>query len=241
MSGNVTGTDVVFLSPRVMSAAVIITVMGFAACGDSEGPVTEPGPTVPTITRVTATTPGVGIEAAPLTFVAEGSSSAGTSYTWQFGDGSSLTGGASVTKAYAAAGTYTIQVSASNTAGQSSASTSIRIVSLRGVWRGTVTGHLPPSDRPIPITSFELTLNSSLPLGPGFINLDATWLDDAGCRQRGIVGNVSAPRNILVSVESLICNDGDFTLVGTPDDEGRVINGTCPRGGSNCRFAMVRQ
>lgn len=220
------------------AAAVMLSSLG--ACNKNKTP-TEPTVSAPTISRIATSPTGVGLEAAAMTFTAEGTSSTGTSYSWNFGDGSTSTGGASATHAYANAGTYTVQVSASNSAGQASSSSSIRVVSLRGIWQGTVTGHTRfPPNRPIPITAFEIRLNQSLPGTDAELN--ATWADSAGCRaDRFLRGSVSGPNTVRMGVEQLLCNDGDFYLSGTTDAEGRVVTGTCSLGGPNCKFTMTRQ
>jgi hypothetical protein len=49
------------------------------------------------------------------------------------------------------------------------------------------------------------------------------------------------PRSVAVGVESLLCNDGEFHLKGTADDEIQVISDTCLLGGPVCQFRIVRQ
>ena len=148
-----------------------------------------------------------------------------------------------MTKAYSGAGSYTVQVTATNSAGSASSSTLVRVVSMQGTWIGTVTGHTRfPPQRPIAITSFELRINQTLPARPSTSAVSANWLDSAGCRQNfNIIGDVVAPNTAFVSIESLLCNDGDFSMTGTPDADGRVITGTCTLGGPNCKFTMTRQ
>jgi hypothetical protein len=72
--------------------------------------------------------------------------------------------------------------------------------------------------------------------------LTAFWSDDAGCRHRLVVQGVGyAGGDFAISAESLSCNDGDLTMVGTPDAGFNVVRGTCLNGGPNCRFEIVRQ
>lgn len=120
------------------------------------------------------------------------------------------------------------------------------MASLVGTWIGTVTGHSGyPPQRPIPITWFELCVDQSPPESE-LTRLAASWSDNAGCRggtgyPYAIFGLVRDPRSISVGVEGLACNDGDFYLNETANEEIRVVTGTCPLGGPTCQFRMVRQ
>jgi len=146
----------------------------------------------------------------------------------------------------ARSGSYTVQATVKNGAGQASASDTVRVASLAGTWIATITGHTNyPSQRPIPITSVELRLDQS-PTASDPTKLGGIWRDDAGCRagngyQSSIFGSVRTPRTLSIGVDSLFCNDGDLYLNGTADEEMRVITGTCALGGPDCRFVMTRQ
>ena len=208
------------------------------ACG-SEIPSAPSGGTL-TVRSVSVSPSGAGLEnATQFTFSANlGAASPQTAFAWQFGDGgsSSSTTGPTATHVFTRAGTFTVQVTVSNSAGQVSASTTVRVASLVGTWVGTVTGH---TGRPTPITSFELNL--SQPLGPAGLNtpLAASWTDNAGCRRSNLIfGSVSHPRSVTLGVEQLSCNNGDdFYLTGTTDDQVQRITGTCTGG---CQFQMTR-
>ena len=58
-----------------------------------------------------------------------------------------------------------------------------------------------------PITSFQVTLNLTLPT-TGSSMLSGLWVDNAGCRSSQIFGGTTAALGF--SVEQLACNDGDM-------------------------------
>lgn len=230
----------------LLTPATCLWVQGCG--GDSKSP-TSPSVAQPVVRAISVSPSGVGLEnATEFTFSADTNATAPQStFAWQFGDGSSTTAGGTVTHVFTRAGTFTVQLVVTNAAGQASASTTVRVASLIGTWIGTVTGHTRfPPNRPIPIRAFELRLYQSLgPPGPASATtLNASWTDDAGCRENRygfIHGEVKHPRSVKVGVESLLCNDGDFYLDGTADEEIRTVTGRCPLGGPACEFRMVRQ
>lgn len=132
--------------------------------------------------------------------------------------------------------------------GNSSASTTqVSVRSLAGRWAGVVTGHTSyPRNRPIPINTFDLVINTVTRDGASAV-LSGSWADDAGCRESrsGFIRQVISPKataEVRFSVESLVCNDGDFILKGTADAAFDRVEGTCSGGGgANCRFTMVRR
>jgi hypothetical protein len=70
--------------------------------------------------------------ATQLTFTAQ-SSGNGVTYSWDFGDGGAASG-PSVTHAYAAAGTFTVKVTATNAGGSAAGSALVTVRSLTGAW-----------------------------------------------------------------------------------------------------------
>jgi len=225
----------------------LLTLLSVGCGGDSKSP-TAPSVAAPVLTTISTSPSGVGLEGVTqFTFSAGTNATASqSSFEWQFGDGSSTTGGATVAHVFARSGSFTVQVTATSSGGQASASNTVRVTSLVGTWIATVTGHTNyPGQRPIPITAIELQLDES-PTSPEPTKLAGTWRDDAGCRagtgyQSSILGSVRDPRTLSIGADSLFCNDGDLYLNGTADDEMRVITGTCALGGPDCRFVMTRQ
>lgn len=211
--------------------------MSLEACGRSI-PGAPSGGTL-TVSSITMSPSGAGLEnATQFTFTANvGPASPQTVFDWQFGDGgSSSTTGPTATHLFTRAGTFTVQVTVSNSAGQVGASTPVRVASLVGTWLGTVTGHM---GQP-PITSFDLTVHQPLERGAPTTPLAASWIDNAGCRRTNLMfGSVSHPRSVTVGAQQLSCNNGnDFYLTGTTDDQVQRITGTCTGG---CQFQMTRR
>lgn len=232
------------MRPFTLGVLFALTAIGAGCGGRASGPSPTPVVLSPVVRSISVSPVGVGLESATeFTFSADTDGGPQTSYTWNFGDGSSVVGGSSTPHTYSRSGTFTVQVIATNLAGQDAQSTSTRVASLKGRWLGTITGHPGVPRRWRPITSFELRLDSGLP-GPdgGAAEINASWADNAGCRvTRGLFGSVQPAREVQVGVEQLLCNDGDFYLRGTADEQVSVITGTCPSGGPNCQFRMVRQ
>jgi len=235
------------MQARLLSSITLLTILSVACGGDSPSP-TAPSGAALAVNGLTVSPAGAGLEGlTQFTFSVNTNATASEStFDWQFGDGSSTSGGASVSHVYARSGSFTVQVTVRNTAGQASASNTVRVTSYAGTWSVTMTGHTHyPIQRPIPITNVQLRLDQS-PSGSDPRKLSGNWSDDAGCRagngyQSSIFGWLRDSRSLTIGVDSLFCNDGDLYLVGTPDDDLRVISGTCPEGGPDCRFVMVRQ
>lgn len=228
-------------------AGALIAVAGSVAlllpgCGGGTGSPNGPG-TTGTLRTISVSPSGIGIEAATrFMFTADVTNASGSSYAWNFGDGGSAQALAA-SHVYSRAGTYTATFTMTTPSGRSERSVVVSVASLVGLWQGTVTGHSRyPANRPIPITAFQLRLHQPPPAGSTG-RLSATWTDSAGCVDSARVhGWVADPRIIRFGVEQLACNDGDFYLQGTADEQIRVITGECmTQGGPNCRFQMVRQ
>lgn len=114
--------------PMAFAAALAI---GLSACGGGSGggsgsgsgaQSAESAPSAPT---ATITNGSAAYAQNTVTFSASSTDPAGRSlsFTWDFGDGSSAVSGASVSHLYAAAGTYNLTLTATNTANVSATST----------------------------------------------------------------------------------------------------------------------
>ena len=84
--------------------------------GNGGGTVSTASPTTPTITI----SPAAPVSGQSVNFsgAATDPGALAITYSWDFGDSSSLSAGSSVTKTYAKAGTYTVTLTATNTAGK---------------------------------------------------------------------------------------------------------------------------
>ncbi len=242
------------LCPKLRGWACVtaaLSVLAVSGCSDYESmpttPTQSPAPSPSTPTGAPALT-GVGIEpggaglqhATDFAFQPLGETGASPTFAWTFGEGGTSSAGANVRYVYAQAGTFTVRVEARNGAGSSAATRTVDVRSLAGAWSGTVTGHTNlPAGQAQPVRTFELTLEQtpSRALGP----VTGEWTDNAGCRQRTMLGQVSHPRDIVISLESFFCNNTDFTLTGTMDASGTVVEGRCVNGGPDCVFRMTRR
>ena len=98
----------------------------------------------PTVSAVTAT-PTTGLMAGTtITFAASARDDDGDAltYTWDFGDGSSPSTGASTTHVYNTANAFTAKVTVSDGKKDVSGTTTVTIKTLAGTWRGTLGGTL---------------------------------------------------------------------------------------------------
>ena len=264
-----------FSAWRFIGVLVITLVPALAiACGNVGNSPTEPSPSTNPSTSffslqsLDVTPQGTGVQhGTEFMMEAVGVFPSNTVFRWDFGDGNSASGEPLVTHVYGRRGTFSVSLEVSSGEESASRSQDVRIRSLLGTWDGVVTGHTNvPSHRPIPITSFELTiftvpgpLNPLDPLRSTYVSLDGRWKDDAGCRVgRGFSGGgylnqnlrfnpiVVGPTVVGVSfgIESFECNGVggflDFWFYGTADDDFNGVEGTCD-GGPNCRFRMQRR
>lgn len=108
--------------------------------GSTVTPVTPVTPT-PTITqgRIVAEPTGAILVSGTPVLTAQGftaSDNATLSYAWNFGNGNTQSGLASVRPSYATAGTYTVRVTATGSTGATSSATlDLRVGSMTGRWR----------------------------------------------------------------------------------------------------------
>lgn len=127
--GDVNHRAWVRLIGRLTMAGVLVS--GLGACGGGSGgdngsgpgaQSTESAPSAPTVTIASAS---AVYAQNTVKFTASGTDPAGRalSFTWDFGDGSSAVSGASVAHLFAAAGTYSLKLTATNTANASTSST----------------------------------------------------------------------------------------------------------------------
>jgi hypothetical protein len=226
--------------------AVALLSTGCNASNDDDGLPTAPSPPptssgAPQLTGISADPGGAGLQhATEFSFQPIGEPGTSPTFAWTFGEGGSSNAGADVRYVYAQAGTFTVRLEARNQAGSSAVTRNVDVRSLAGAWSGTVSGHTTvPPGQPQPIRSFELALNETpmRTLGP----VSGSWLDNAGCRQQTMLAQVGHPREVMISLEGLFCNNTDFTLTGALDASGNVIEGRCANGGPDCTFRMTRR
>jgi predicted phage tail protein len=140
----------------------------------------------------------------------------------------------------APAGTYFVRLVATNACGNSPPSAQISftiaapVPSLVGTWDGVVFNHPGSFGRP-PITSFVLTVTRQPTAG--IFTRAGSWADNLGCRSSNVVPYLTSSGAAVISIESLACNDGDFTMTVT-SAAGAVVQGTC-RGA--CTFRMTKR
>jgi hypothetical protein len=243
----------------IASATLVLT----AAC--SAGSPT--GPTALSVEGLRVTPEGAGVQyGTNFQFELTGSFPPGTQFSWQFGDGATLASSTpSASHTYRQTGSFAVTADARAGSSTGSSTRQVLVGSLVGRWVGTITGHTNfRLYRPIPIRRFDLTV-THVPVPEfcptctvGSSLLHASWSDDAGCRESsppfhrgGIPGAMSfiyqsfprVPRaEVSFGIEQFYCNaDRDLYLVGTANGTFDRVEGTCPLGGPDCRFSMVRQ
>ena len=180
------------LSDGNLLVALLAVLVGLTStlvgCGGDAG-----SPTAPTGLSLSVTPQTTGVQyGTEFIMEAVGSFQSTTTFRWDFGDGTSALG-ERVTLVYEQSGTFSVSLEVSS--GQN-ARRDVVVRSLLGRWGGVITGHTAvPSNRPIPITSFELTVftvpNPSALVTPfgSTVSIDGLWADDAGCRVgRGVPG-----------------------------------------------------
>jgi hypothetical protein len=140
----------------------------------------------------------------------------------------------------APAGTYFVRLVATNACGTSPPSNEVSFAiappvptSLVGTWDGVVFNH-PGSLGRGPIRSFVLRIDRNPSSGSGSYGL---WTDNLGCKSTNVQAFFGTGGRVTISIESLACNDGDFSLFVT-SAVGNVLQGTC-RG--SCTFRMTRR
>ena len=221
----------------------LVACIAVGGCGGSSPSPSSPSPPQTVIVNISVLPSGIGlVNGTRFTFsAAVGSGASAGSVLWEFGDGSTSTGTASVTHVYSREGTFAVKATAASITGQPSATTAVRVVSLVGnKWYGVVSGHrLSSSSKRI--TSFEVEFRE--PLSASLSAINGLWADNAGCRTPpSFLGHVGDPRSLTFGFESFDCNDGyDFYLRGSADEQGEVFTGTCPQGGAECQFRMTKR
>ena len=116
------------LGPMILAGALAI---GLSACGGGSGGSSDIGTggqstsSAPSAPTVAITNGSAAYAQNTVKFTASSTDPAGRalSFTWDFGDGSSAVSGASVAHVFAAAGTYNLKLTATNTANVSATST----------------------------------------------------------------------------------------------------------------------
>jgi len=175
------------MRPLSVGLLLAVTAFGLGCGGSTPSPSPTPVVVAPVVRSISVSPAGVGLESGTqFTLVADTDANSQATFNWQFGDGNTVAGGASAIHIYARSGTFTVQVTAMNSAGQATRSTSIRVTSLIGRWLGTITGHPGVANRWRPLTSFELRLNSSPGSGDGpSTELSASWATTHGAVRPG--------------------------------------------------------
>lgn len=64
-----------------------------------------------------------------------------------------------------------------------------------------------------------------------------SWADNLGCKSTRVVPFISSNGAVTISIESLACNDGDFSMFVT-SVAGKVVQGTCK---GSCTFQMTKR
>lgn len=140
-------------------------------------------------------------------------------------------------------GQYYVRVTAINACGTSPASSetsfavgSVGGASLAGNWSGVVFNYTRPFGRGV-LTNFDLRIDTPPP-ATGVASRAGLWIDNLGCRH-SLIATLTSMGLPIISMESLACTDGDFTL-RVRSNTGTVVEGTC-NGGPNCTFRMTRR
>jgi len=229
--------------PAVLSMVVVLLM---SSCS-SDSP-SAPTPTAQAVAlavgSMRAIPAGVGVvHNTDFAFEAVGTFPAATSFAWQFGDGSSATTSTpTATHVYSQVGNFGVVVEARAGSSSGTATNPVTVRSLIGRWHGTVTGHtVVPRQRPIPITSFDLTINNApRPATPtGIVELSASWADDAGCRRDRLIVQSFTPRpaaEVNISIESLSLQRRRFLDERNRRREVRPRRRHLPERGSNLPF-----
>jgi hypothetical protein len=108
--------------------------------------------------------------------------------------------------------------------------------SMIGIWDGTITNHVPRGLGRL-ITTFTLQLNAN----PPFIGTTFARFVSTACNHTAIVGYYDTASGApAVSMESMLCTDGDFGLV-METLTATTAEGPCTNGGPNYRFSMRKR
>lgn len=108
--------------------------------------------------------------------------------------------------------------------------------SLIGTWDGTITNHVPRGTGRL-ITSFTLQLNANPPFGGSTFGR----FTSSFCNHTLLAGYYSTSTGApAVSMESMLCTDGDFGLV-METMSATMAEGPCSLGGPDCRFTMRKR
>jgi hypothetical protein len=216
-----------------MLLACLAACVFVAACDDND---TGTGPT-PTMNAgtIAVSPPSVGlVDITAFTLAAQGFSSSdggAITYSWDFGDNTKTTGGASVTHVFTQTGTFDIRVTASNNAGVTAQgpATKLQVIDLSSHWTLRNAAGL------------DIMYGTSLTQGGSSVWGDQT---SQNCRYT-VTGTISAPGTLTITYEHL---SGDLraptdcqglpsympwalTFSGTADAAYNVFTGTMTPGG----------
>ena len=238
------------ITGQVQPGTYFLRLRAFNAAGLS-APSNEAVATAPSACPVPAAPVGVVATPTPGAVALSWSQPAGAPVTGYRLDVGSVSGASNIgsfalqaatsVQTPAPAGNYFIRVRATNVCGASPPSPQVAFTvpapplpSMIGTWDGVVSGH-PGSFGRGPITSFVLLISRQPTrnnIAPG-----GQWADNLGCRSNLVVPFLTSNNVPVISIESLACNDGDFTLTVT-GAAGNLAQGTC-RGG--CTFVMRKR
>ncbi len=228
MNRRANDTEPLFLSRLI--AVVLSSVL--TSCGGQDGPNT------PTTAPAAANRqPSVSLSFSPsgqavmgatnVTFTAAGSDPDGDSltYSWNFGDGTMGTG-ASASKVFNAAGSFSVSVTASDGRGGSgTASQAFTVRTLTGFWRGGQRG-------------LTEALDIDHLSGNRLTGKTTTGITACGGQLNGTVSN---PRTVEVSIAfSGACNLGAEGYTGIVDPSLQSMTGTYRIGNTTRTWTFTR-
>jgi PKD repeat protein len=220
------------LPPAALLIALAASALSAGACDNDTQ--TNPTPTM-TAGSITVSPPNVGlVEITAFAFAAQGFSSSdggALTYTWDFNDGTKMTGGASVTHVFTSTGTFDIWVTATNAAGVTAQArlNKRQVVNLSSHWTLSDAGGL------------TIMYGTSLTQGGATLWGDQTFLN---CRYT-VTGTIAAPGTLTITYAHgpgdirapTDCQDlppyipWTLTFTGTADAAFNVFTGTMTPGG----------
>jgi PKD repeat protein len=191
---------------RIRNFALALVLPSLACGGGDGGGITDSSaPRTPLVSDFSVTPEGKAIAGVtPLKFVG---ASGATTYTWDFGDGSTATG-AEVTKTFQAAGSFRVGLTVADGRGGSAAgSRTIEVFKLDGYWSDRVGGL---GNYGVFVEQRGATLTGEL----------VTWRH--GCRPATIRGSIEGRTFSYSGTDE--CGHVD-RFEGTIDEAGTVIQG----------------
>jgi PKD repeat protein len=180
VTANADGSFTAQLGAQASDTLSIVVTDG-AGNASAPGTVTIGSPT-PFTASVAASAP-IGAAPFAVTFTTTASLSTGLTYAWEFGDGTTASGGTTQTHTYTTPGTYTAQVIVSNGAMTTQVSTPVRV--------DAAVGPLPPDPATV-APPINRTVATSLWRAAEFLYTGANPI------QTGVAPGIIAPRQAAV-------------------------------------------